>query len=114
MKNLVENLNNNLSNINFHLVNLDQAARILIESGLLEQLVKHLPELIAFIRSTFPKKETKMFMPDVIDHLGISKRTYQRKVADGKLVPRKWEGPDFFYPSDLEEEHKESKRRGRI
>ena len=53
-------------------------------------------------------------MADVIDHLGISERTYYRKVAEGKLVPRKWEGPDFFYRSDLREERKESKRRGRI
>jgi len=45
---------------------------------------------------------------------GISPRTYYRKVAQGKLTPRKWEGPDFFYRRDLEKERMESKRRGRI
>lgn len=114
MKNLVENLNNNLSNINFHLVNLDQAARILIETGLLDQLVKHLPELVAYIRRTFPVEEPKLYLPDVLDYLGISRRSYFRKVASGDLVPRKWDGPDFYYPSDLEQERKESRRRGRI
>ncbi|PPL04309.1 hypothetical protein [Parapedobacter indicus] len=114
MKNLVENLNSNLSNINFHLVNLDQAARMLIESGLLEQMTEYLPELIAFIRRTFPKDEPKMHLPEVLKYLGVSERTYYRRIADGKLIPRKWEGPDFFYPSDLEKERKESKRRGRI
>src|SRR5690606_30973838 len=86
----------------------------LMESGLLEQLAKNLPEIVAFIRRTFPTDEPKMFMADVLDHLGISPRSYYRKVAEGKLTPRKWEGPDFFYPSDLEDERKESKRRGRI
>ncbi len=114
MKNQFENLNNNLSNINFRLVNLDELARILIESGLLEQLATHFPELVAFIRRTFPRNEPKLYLPEVLTYLGISKRTYQRKVADGKLVPHKWEGPDFYYPSDLEEEWQESKRRGRI
>lgn len=114
MKNLVENLNNNLSNINFHLENLDQIVRILIETGLLEQLARHLPELVVFIRRTFPVEEPKLYLPDVLDYLGISRRSYFRKLAAGKLVPRKWDGPDFFYPSDLEEERKESKRRGRI
>lgn len=114
MKNLVENLNNNLSNINFHLVNLDELARILIESGLLEQLTEYLPEIATFIRRTFPRNEPKLYLPDVLKYLNISKRTYQRKVAAGDLAPRKSAGPDFFYPSDLAEELKESKRRGRI
>jgi len=114
MKNQLENLNNNLSNLNFHLTNVDELARTLLETGLIEQLAKHLPELVAFIRRTFPVEEPRLYLPDVLDYLGISRRSYFRKVAAGDLVPRKWEGPDFFYPSDLEKEFKESKRRGRI
>ena len=114
MKNQFENLNNNLSNINFHLSLLREVAQILIETGLLEQLAKHLPELVVYLRCVLPKDEPKMYLADVLNHLGISERTYYRRVAEGKLVPRKWDGPDFFYPSDLAEERKESKRRGRI
>ncbi|WP_353197617.1 DNA-binding protein [Parapedobacter defluvii] len=114
MKNQFETLNNNLSNINHHLAPIAEAAQLLIESGALEKLADQLPEIITFLRKHFPIEEPRLFMPDVLDYLGIHKRTYYRKVADGKLIPRKWEGPDFFYRSDLEEERKESKRRGRI
>jgi|SRR5690606_35194872 len=109
-----EELDGRLASIEDNLRPLAAVAIYLMESGVLEQLTKHLPEIISFIRRNLPTDEPKLFLADVIDHLGISERTYYRKVADGKLVPRKWEGPDFFYPSDLEEERKESKRRGRI
>ncbi len=114
MKHHLEKLNENLRILNFQLTALGQLARVLNENGLPEKLAEHLPEVVAFIRRTFPREEAKMFMADVIGYLGISERTYYRKIAEGKLVPRKWEGPDFFYRSDLAEEHKESKRRGRI
>lgn len=89
-------------------------AAMIIESGLVAQLVKHLPELTAFIHRNFPKEEPKLFMADVLRYLGISERTYYRKLSEGKLKPRKWEGPDFFYRYDLEDERRESGRRGRI
>lgn len=114
MKNQFQKLNDNLSNIDYRLANLDQLAQILLDTSLLQQLAVCLPDLIAFMRRTFPKNEPKMYLPEVLKYLGFSERTYYRRVADGKLFPRKWEGPDFFYPSDLEEERKESKRRGRI
>ncbi|MGK6353399.1 helix-turn-helix transcriptional regulator [Parapedobacter sp. DT-150] len=114
MKDLFEKLDNNLSNIDFQLTPIAQVARFMIESGFLENLAEHLPEMMAFIRRTFPREEPKLFMPDVLRYLGISERTYYRKVAEGRLIPRKWEGPDFFYRSDLEEERRESRRRGRI
>ena len=103
-----------LESIAHSLKPISQLAQSLLDSGLLENLAKHLPEIIQFIHRTFPTEQPKMYMPDVLRHLGISDRTYYRKVADGKLKPRKWEGPDFFYRSDLEEQWKESKRRGRI
>lgn len=114
MLNRFEKLDGRLSSIEDNLQPIAEVAAYLMESGALEQLAKHLPEIISFIRRNFPTDEPKLFMPDVLEHLGISPRSYYRKVADGKLVPRKWEGPDFFYPSDLEEERRESKRRGRI
>ncbi len=114
MKNQLEKLDNSLNNIDFRLAPIAQVAQFLIESGLLENLAEHLPEIITLMRRMFPAEETKLFMADVIHYLGISERSYYRKVAEGKLVPRKWEGPDFFYGSDLAEERKESKRRGRI
>jgi len=114
MKDHLHKLNNSLSNINYHLAPIAEAAQLLIESGALEKLTEHLPELINFLRRNCPVEEPKLFMPDVLRYLGISERSYYRKIAEGKLVPRKWQGPDFFYRSDLEEERKESKRRGRI
>jgi len=110
----IEKLDGRLASIENKLNLIAAVAVSLLESGLLEQLAKNLPEIMAVIRRTFPPEEAKLFLPDVIEYLGISIRTYYRKVAEGKLTPRKWEGPDFFYRSDLEEEHKESKRRGRV
>ena len=110
----LENLDANLRNIESRLAPIAEVAEKLLDSGLLDKLTEQLPEIIQFIRRTFPTEQPKMYMPDVIRHLGISDRTYYRKISEGKLVPRKWEGPDFFYRSDLEKEWKESKRRGRI
>ncbi len=110
----MENMDGRLASIEGNLTAIAHVFIKLDESGLLEQLAKNLPEIIAFIRRTFPPEEAKLFLPDVIEYLGISPRTYYRKVAQGKLTPRKWEGPDFFYRRDLEKERMESKRRGRI
>jgi len=110
----IESLDGRLQSIEENLRPIAAVAISLIESGLLEQLAEYLPEIAAFIRRTFPKDEPKMHLPEVLKYLGLSERTYYRRIADGKLTPRKWEGPDFFYPSDLEAERKESKRRGRI
>ena len=68
----------------------------------------------SFAGCNFTLPASHSFMPDVINYLGISERTYYRKIADGKLVPRKWEGPDFFHRSDLKKERKEGRRRGRV
>ncbi len=114
MEKQFEKLNSHLSNIDFRLLPIAQVAQYLIDSGLLENLAAQLPEISTFLHRTFPSEESKLFMADVIHYLGISERSYYRKVAAGKLVPRKWEGPDFFYRSDLDEEREESKRRGRI
>ncbi|MGK6353495.1 hypothetical protein [Parapedobacter sp. DT-150] len=109
-----ETLDGQLRAIESHLAPIAEAARRLVESGLLEDLAAHLPEIILFVRQHFRVEEPRLFMPDVLDYLGISERTYYRKVAGGRLIPRKWEGPDFFYRSDLEEQRRESRRRGRI
>jgi len=114
MKITIEKLNQNLSNIDLHLAPIASIAEFLIESGTLEKLTEQVPEIVALLRKHFPVEGPKFFMSDVIDYLGISKRTYYRKLAEGKLKPRKWEGPDFFYRHDLAEEYRESKRRGRI
>lgn len=113
MKQLIEKLNNNLDTANSNLVPVAEATRFLLDTGVLEQLASYLPEVISFIRRTIPAEEPKLFMADVIHYLSISERTYYRKLAEGKLKPRKWEGPDFFYRRDLEEELRESRRRGR-
>lgn len=114
MLNQFEKLDRRLASIEENLRPIAALAVSFMESDLLEEMAKHLPELVSFIRRTFPKNEPKMHLPEVLKYLGFSERTYYRRIADGKLIPRKWEGPDFFYPSDLEEERKESKRRGRI
>ena len=94
----MEQLNGHLSSIDGHLATATQ----------------HLLALVEAVRSVAPPEEPKLFMADVLTYLGISERSYYRKVASGKLVPRKWEGPDYFYLSDLEAEYAESKRRGRV
>ncbi|WP_262247643.1 hypothetical protein [Parapedobacter soli] len=114
MLNHFEEFDGRLKSIAENLRPIAAVATYLLESGLLGQLANNLPEIISFIRRNFPTEEPKFFMADVLKHLGISERSYYRKVAEGKLVPRKWEGPDFFYRSDLEEELRESKRRGRV
>ena len=114
MKITIEKLNQNLSNIDLHLAPIASIAEFLIESGTLEKLTEQVPEIIALLRKHIPIEEPKLFMADVLHYLGISERSYYRKLATGKLKPRKWEGPDFFYRCDLEGEYKESKRRGRI
>ena len=50
----------------------------------------------------------------VIKYLGISERTYIRKVKDGTLKPRKMPGGDRFYKCELLEAFNESIRRGRV
>jgi hypothetical protein len=59
-------------------------------------------------------KDEQMSRQQVKDYLGISETTYKRKVREGKLRPLKMPGGDRFYKSQLEEEYRESIRRGRI
>lgn len=91
-----------LASIDAHLADIAHVARMLIHSGFLEAVTTNLPV------------EPKLYLHDVLDYLGISERTYYRKVSSGKLTPRKWEGPDYFYLRDLDQEREESRRRGRV
>ena len=59
-------------------------------------------------------EDPQMDRQDVKDYLGISESTYKRKVKEGRLRPMKLPGGDKYYKSDLLEEYKESKRRGRV
>ncbi|MGA9652023.1 DNA-binding protein [Pedobacter sp.] len=59
-------------------------------------------------------EDKQMDRQDVKDYLGISESTYKRKVKDGSLRPLRLPGGDRFYKSQLEEQYKESIRRGRI
>ena len=61
-----------------------------------------------------PIKEQEMTRLEVLKYLGISNRTYIRRVNDGTLIPRKMPGGDRFYKRDLDEARKESIRRGRV
>jgi len=55
-----------------------------------------------------------MTRQEVKDYLKISESTYKRKVKQGVLTPLKMPGGDRFYRFQLEDELKESVRRGRI
>lgn len=59
-------------------------------------------------------EDPQMDRQEVKDYLGISESTYKRKVREGKLRPLKSPGGDKFYKSELLDEYKESKRRGRV
>lgn len=56
----------------------------------------------------------KMSRLQVIEYLGISPRTYIRKVKDGTLKPIDLPGGHFYFKRDLLAAYNESKRRGRI
>ena len=58
--------------------------------------------------------DVQMTRQQVKDYLGISESTYKRKVKEGSLRPLKLPGGDRFYKSQLEDEYRESIRRGRI
>lgn len=96
-----------------HLADIARTARMLVQSGILEAVMSYVSDKQADSRIA-EQPEPKLYLHDVLEYLGISERTYYRKVMAGKLIPRKWEGPDYFYPSDLESEREESLRRGRL
>ncbi|KQS36847.1 hypothetical protein [Pedobacter sp. Leaf194] len=56
----------------------------------------------------------QMTRQEVKEYLQISESTYKRKVKQGVLTPIKMPGGDRFYRYQLEDELKESVRRGRI
>ena len=114
MKNISEELNHHLGNLNVLLAPIASIAEYLIETGALETLNEKVPEIHSLLQTHLLADETKFYMADVLSYLGISERTYYRKIAAGKLKPRKWQGADFFYRRHLERERHESRRRGRI
>ncbi|GAA3950306.1 hypothetical protein GCM10022246_01060 [Pedobacter ginsengiterrae] len=61
-----------------------------------------------------PGDSLHMTRQEVKDYLKISESTYKRKVKQGVLTPLKMPGGDRFYRYQLEDELKESVRRGRI
>jgi len=61
-----------------------------------------------------PDESLQMTRQQVKDYLKISESTYKRKVRQGALTPVKMPGGDRFYKYQLEDELKESVRRGRI
>lgn len=61
-----------------------------------------------------PSDSLQMTRQQVKDYLKISESTYKRKVKQGSLTPLKMPGGDRFYKFQLEDELKESVRRGRI
>lgn len=56
----------------------------------------------------------QMTRQEVKDYLGISESTYKRMVKQGRLLPLKRPGGDRFYRSQLEDEYRESVRKGRV
>ncbi len=68
-------------------------------------VAKEILQLLLSLKGTLPhKQETRMYLQNVLDYLHISERTYYRKVANGQLKPRHWDGKDYFYESDLQEQ----------
>ncbi|WP_316736751.1 DNA-binding protein [Pedobacter aquatilis] len=61
-----------------------------------------------------PDDSLQMTRQQVKDYLKISESTYKRKVKQGTLTPVKMPGGDRFYKYQLEDELRESVRRGRI
>jgi hypothetical protein len=69
---------------------------------------------IHFSQGETPLDVREMTRQEVKDYLGISESTYKRKVKEGILRPLKMPGGDRFYKYQLEDQYRESVRRGRI
>ncbi|RYG06437.1 helix-turn-helix transcriptional regulator [Pedobacter agri] len=88
----------------------------------LDKLLDVLEKIYEIIQMIYTINYGKVNLPEdqllsrqeVKDYLGISESTYKRKVKNGQLNPYKFPGGDRFYKSELREELKESKRRGRV
>ncbi|AZI26689.1 DNA-binding protein [Pedobacter sp. G11] len=88
----------------------------------LDKLLDVLVKIYEIIQMIYTINYGKVNLPEdqllsrqeVKDYLGISESTYKRKVKNGQLRPYKFPGGDRFYKSELREELKESKRRGRV
>jgi len=88
----------------------------------LDKLLDVLEKIYEIIQLIYTINYGKVNLPEdqllsrqeVKDYLGISESTYKRKVKNGQLHPYKFPGGDRFYKSELLEELKESKRRGRV
>ncbi|RZM05704.1 MAG: helix-turn-helix domain-containing protein [Pedobacter sp.] len=89
--------------------------------GKIDKLLEVLEKIYQIIQLIYTKNYGALSLPEdelltrqeVLDYLGISKSTYKRKVKNGQLHPHKFPGGDRFYRSELMDELKESKRRGR-
>ncbi|MCX2477202.1 helix-turn-helix domain-containing protein [Pedobacter sp. MC2016-05] len=89
--------------------------------GKIDKLLEVLEKIYQIIQLIYTKNYGALSLPEdelltrqeVMDYLGISESTYKRKVKNRQLHPHKFPGGDRFYRSELMDELKESKRRGR-
>ncbi len=104
----LENLDGRLESIDSRLMPIAQVAQYLIDSGLLEQLVRQ--------QTTNPTNELEEYLDkeQVKDYLGIGETTYYRWVKMGKLNPRGGKGQHRYYRRDVRElmERRRYRKRG--
>lgn len=110
MKQLIEKLSNNLNTTNSNLAPVAEATRFIMESGVLEQLAKHLPEVIALIHRNFPADGFEKPDSDPLHdakyaagRIGVVDRTLRRLTHKGLLpVHTHFNGKRWFRESDIE------------
>ncbi len=84
--------------------------------ALMQELVDKFDRIVETLKTVVPSPlltQPKIYKQEAMKLLGISPRTYDRRKAEGILVPRGI-GHDWYYPEDLEEALKESRRKGKI
>ena len=71
-------------------------------------------ELQASSAASRHNEDEEMTRLQVIEYLGITPRTYLRRVKDGTLKPRRLPGGDRYFKSELIEAYKDSIRKGKV
>lgn len=89
MKNQFDQLNTNLSNINHYLETIHHVSKLFVESGVLDQLARYLPQLIGTsteITDASIRSGEWMSRKEAWTHLGIARSTFEQMAANGELA----------------------------
>ncbi|WP_437920281.1 hypothetical protein [Sphingobacterium sp. LRF_L2] len=82
---------------------------------MLVRMMKKLLIHIAASQQGVPLEKRKLWSKqDVMEKLGMTDRTYERNLKNGKLIPMRLNGADMFFEEDIVAALEESRRKGKI